>query len=66
MLTEAALKALKPKEKTYKVVDRDGMYVRVMPSRAISFRLDLQAQRTAGDGLSGQVRTGRNLACLGP
>lgn len=40
MLTEAALKALKPKEKTYKVVDRDGMYVRVMPSRAISFRLD--------------------------
>lgn len=32
--------ALKPKEKIYKVADRDGMYVRVMPSGAISFRLD--------------------------
>ncbi|ODA93742.1 hypothetical protein BFX40_13285 [Mesorhizobium sp. SEMIA 3007] len=40
MLTDAALKALKPKEKVYKIVDRDGMYVRVMPSGAISFRLD--------------------------
>ena len=28
MLTDAALKALKPKEKVYKIVDRDGMYVR--------------------------------------
>jgi Arm DNA-binding domain len=40
MLRDAALKALKPKEKIYKVADRDGMYVRVMPSGAISFRLD--------------------------
>lgn len=40
MLTDAALKALKPKEKIYKVTDRDGMYVRVMPSGAISFRMD--------------------------
>lgn len=40
MLTDAALKALKPKEKIYKVADRDGLYVRVMPSGAISFRLD--------------------------
>lgn len=40
MLTDAALKALKPKEKIYKIADRDGMYVRVMPSGAISFRLD--------------------------
>jgi len=29
MLTDAALKHLKPKEKAYKVSDRDGMYVRV-------------------------------------
>ena len=28
MLTDAALKHLKPKEKIYKVTDRDGMYVR--------------------------------------
>ncbi len=40
MLTDAALKALKPQSKMYKVSDRDGMYVRVMPSGAISFRLD--------------------------
>lgn len=40
MLTEVALKSLRPKDKVYKVVDRDGMYVRVMPSGAVSFRLD--------------------------
>lgn len=40
MLTDAALKALKPHNKMYKVSDRDGMYVRVMTSGAISFRLD--------------------------
>ena len=40
MLTDAAIKALKPKEKLYKIVDRDGMYVVVQPSGAIVFRLD--------------------------
>ena len=40
MLTDVALKSLRPKQKMYKVADRDGMYVRVMPSGAISFRLD--------------------------
>ena len=40
MLTDAALKALRPKETIYKVADRDGMYVRVMPSGQVSFRLD--------------------------
>lgn len=40
MLTDAALKCLKPKVKMYKVTDRDGMYVRVAPSGGISFRLD--------------------------
>ena len=40
MLTDAAIKALKPKEKLYKIVDRDGMYVVVHPSGAIVFRLD--------------------------
>lgn len=29
MLTDAALKNLKSKDKPYKVTDRDGMYVRV-------------------------------------
>jgi hypothetical protein len=39
MLTDAAIKALKPR-KLYKIVDRDGMYVVVQPSGAIVFRLD--------------------------
>ncbi len=36
MLTDAALKHLKPKEKNYKVTDRDGMYVLVRPSGTLS------------------------------
>jgi integrase len=40
MLTDTAIKALKPRDKLYKVVDRDGMYVVVQPSGAIVFRLD--------------------------
>lgn len=40
MLTDAALKYLKPKDKPYKVTDRDGMYVLVSCGGTISFRLD--------------------------
>ncbi|MBA4751905.1 MAG: tyrosine-type recombinase/integrase [Sphingopyxis sp.] len=40
MLTDAVLKSLKPKDKPYKVSDRDGMYVRVSCGGAISFRYD--------------------------
>lgn len=40
MLTDAAIKSLRPKHKMYKVADCDGMYVRVMPTGTISFRLD--------------------------
>ncbi|MEF2073940.1 tyrosine-type recombinase/integrase [Consotaella aegiceratis] len=40
MLTDTALKALKPREKKYKVTDRDGLYVLVIPTGAISFRYD--------------------------
>ena len=40
MLTDVALKNLKPKEKPYKISDRDGMYVLVAPSGTITFRLD--------------------------
>ena len=61
MLTDAALKCLKPKAKMYKVTDRDGMYVRVAPSGAILFRLDYRLNgrretvylgRYARDGIS--------------
>ena len=40
MLTDTAIKTLKPKDKLYKIVDRDGMYVVVQPSGSIVFRLD--------------------------
>jgi hypothetical protein len=40
MLTDVSLKNLKPKEKPYKVADRDGMYVMVAPSGTLTFRLD--------------------------
>ena len=40
MLTDAAIKALKSREKSYKVTDRDGMYLLVMPSGAMTFRFD--------------------------
>jgi integrase len=40
MLTDIALKKLKPREKPYKVTDRDGMYVTVFPAGTITFRFD--------------------------
>ena len=40
MLTDSALKGLKPKDKLYKVADRDGMYALVQPSGKIVFRYD--------------------------
>ncbi|MFM9915269.1 MAG: tyrosine-type recombinase/integrase [Rhizobacter sp.] len=40
MLTDTNFKSLKPREKAYKVADRDGMYVSVSPGGSISFRYD--------------------------
>ena len=40
MLTDVALKQLRPQQKLYKVADRDGMYVAVAPSGQITFRYD--------------------------
>jgi hypothetical protein len=40
LLTDAALKALRPREKSYKITDRAGMYVLVSPAGTLSFRLD--------------------------
>jgi len=38
VLTDTRLRNLKPAEKAYKVTDRDGLYVSVLPSGNISFR----------------------------
>lgn len=40
MLTDTELRKLRPKEKTFKVADRDGMYVTVSPTGTKSFRYD--------------------------
>lgn len=40
MLTDTALRNLRPKEKAYKVADRDGMYVHVATSGTVTFRYD--------------------------
>jgi hypothetical protein len=40
MLTDTALRDLKPKSKLYKVFDRDGMCAAVSPAGTITFRYD--------------------------
>lgn len=40
MLTETKLKSIKPKDKQYKLPDRDGLYVAVSKSGTLSFRYD--------------------------
>jgi len=57
MLTDAALKHLKPKDKNYKVTDR-GMYVLVRPSGTLTFQLDYRMN----DG----VRPSRSASMVPP
>ncbi|BCQ53264.1 hypothetical protein BLKGLAD_23260 [Burkholderia gladioli pv. gladioli] len=61
MLTDTALRNLKPKSKIYKASDRDGMYVTVSPSGTVTFRYDyrlngrretLTLGRYGADGIS--------------
>ena len=40
MLTDTAFKQLKPRDKPYKVADRDGMYAHVAESGTMTFRYD--------------------------
>jgi hypothetical protein len=40
MLTDTALRKLKPNSATYKVADRDGVYVTVSKTGTITFRYD--------------------------
>ncbi|MEH2922383.1 tyrosine-type recombinase/integrase [Samsonia erythrinae] len=61
MLTDTKIKSLKPKDKLYKVTDRDGLYVAVSPAGAVSFRYDYRINgrretvtlgRYGGDGIT--------------
>lgn len=40
MLTDTKLRSIKPQETPYKLPDRDGLYVYVLPSGTITFRYD--------------------------
>ncbi|MFZ9150178.1 MAG: Arm DNA-binding domain-containing protein [Burkholderiales bacterium] len=40
MLTCIKLKSLKPRDKSYKVTDREGLYAQVSPTGNFTFRLD--------------------------
>lgn len=40
MLTDTKIKSLKPKDKVYKVADRDGLYVSVSVAGTVTFRYD--------------------------
>jgi integrase len=58
MLTDTKLKNLKPAEKIYKVSDRDGLYVAVLPSGTVSFRYNYtinSRQETLVIGQYGQL-----------
>lgn len=45
MLTDTKLKSLKPRDKLYKVTDRDGLYVAISPGGTVSFRYDYRINK---------------------
>lgn len=65
MLTDTALRNLKPKSKTYKASDRDGMYVTVSPTGTVTFRYDYRLngrRETLTSGRYGPSGISRALA----
>jgi Arm DNA-binding domain len=40
MLTDAALRNIRPKSKSYKLTDRDGLYLLISPKGGIAFKYD--------------------------
>ncbi|MET3662133.1 tyrosine-type recombinase/integrase [Aquamicrobium ahrensii] len=63
MLTDAAIKALRPRDKMYKVTDRDGMYLLVSPTGALTFRFDYRLNGRRETVIIGRYgRTGISLA----
>jgi len=58
MLTDTALRNLKPKAKIHKVFDRDGLYVTVSPTGTVTFRYDYR--------LNGRRRETLTIGRYGP
>jgi hypothetical protein len=75
MLTDTQLRNLKPRARTYKLKDRDGLYVAVLPTGTVSFRYNYRINgrqetlvlgRYGADGLSlSQAREKLNEAKKG-
>ena len=62
MLTDLTIRNLKPREKAYKVADRDGMYVVVSPTGNKSFRFDLPDRSIVYTGDTGPSASVEQLA----
>ena len=45
MLTDAALRNIRPKSKSYKMTDRDGLYLLISPKGGIAFKYDYRFNR---------------------
>lgn len=58
MLTDAKLRTLKPAEATYKLTDRDGLYVAVLPSGTVSFRYNYRINGRQETIVLGRYGTG--------
>ena len=58
MLTDTKLRNLQPRDRLYKVHDRDGLYVAVTPSGGISFRYNYSI-----NGRQETLTIGRYGAC---
>jgi hypothetical protein len=58
MLTDATLRHLKPKATSYKVADRDGLYVLVTTAGCISFRYDYRLNGHRGTLVIGRYNAG--------
>lgn len=63
MLTDAAIKALRPRDKMYNVTDRDGMYLLVSPTGTLTFRFDYRLNGRRETVIIGRYgKTGVSLA----
>lgn len=66
MLTEFALRNLKPRTALYKIADRDGMYVAVSPVGTLSFRYDYRVNGRWETLTIGRYGQSASLSNCGP
>jgi len=59
MLTDLAIRNLKPQDRAYEAADRDGMYVVVSLTGNKTFRFDYRFKVAAKPSRSGAIRRSR-------